>query len=194
MGAGRIKSADAAGRAEDLGALWVAEFATSDLSSTVDHANLLRSVAFAQVMTSGPGQALDTVRSANQMLQNAASAATDADDVFRVREAMFPTLETLSLCEELWGDPHASLCAAHELVQKFPSDSRAWIRLSKSYHAVEHHGRAIEALLRAASTEHTKWLFGVLGALELAVDDAEVDMVHTFALSYGVKKEELEPR
>lgn len=171
VGAGRTRDKASASAAERLAAQW-SMGSTVDASPArrIDHANLLRSLAFAQLVSRGPRSALSTVRAAAKEMRAIESEAHPRDAMlsFRIHEAFFPTLETLALCEELWGDTSTSTQTARELVERFPSDSRAWIRLAKSLLATGESRGAITALLRAADSEHPKWLFSVTTARMIA--------------------------
>ncbi len=175
--------------------MWITRYADLHPEREIERANLLRSLAFAQVVPHGPAIALNTVRDAVSVLRQVESAS-DADDAqlrFRVGEALFPALETLALCEERWGDVASSLEAALELVRRFPHDSRAWIRLAKSWWAVGESAAAIDALLNGAQKEHPKWLFCVITARFIAAaSDLSPAQAEDFAASYRIPLKHLE--
>ena len=73
---------------------------------------------------------------------------------YQLLDSFFPTLETLSLCESLWGTKNKSLEYSEEMCNLFPFDARARIRYARSLQEVGDVAGSIKNFLYAGSLEH----------------------------------------
>lgn len=87
---------------------------------------------------------------------------------YQVEDSIFPTLETLSLCEALWGSANKSLEFSEYMVNLFPYDARARIRLAKSLYLCGDINSSIQNFIYAAKLEHYFFAECMLQAIKIS--------------------------
>lgn len=143
---------------------------SEDLDDYIQRLLLMRATAYSYAIIGDIATALEMVRISYKGISEIRLGTPLNDEVkyYQLTDILFPTLETLSLCESLWGDSKKSLEHAEELCNLFPFDARARIRFAKSLYAVNDVKSSAHNFLYAGKLEKYFFRQGVACALLVA--------------------------